>query len=110
MLIKTNTERQNLNELVNNSIDSPDWKVELNTISKTRIDIKIIKIVRKCFVCSDSHLLHNLHIRQDDRVAKLFLPRFFCATCVNPVDALLIKLKPTVPKHLKDIRKQLNNE
>ena len=114
MILKNETRIQSVEKLIDKDLayyeDSSDWKVEINTINESRIDIRITKIVRDCFVCSDSYPLSKLHIRQDDRVAKLFLPRFFCTKCVNPVDAVLNNLKPTVPKHLKDIRNSINNE
>ena len=89
---------------ISHAIDDKEWQVDYSLDSKTKITVKITKVIRQCYSCKRKLPLSSLLVRQDKRVTKLFLPRFFCKSCTDQVDIVLGMLKPTVPKHLKDLR------
>ena len=88
---------------VSQAIDDKEWQVDYSLISETKIQINIIKVIRQCYTCKVKLPISSLYVRQDKRVTKLFLPRYFCKSCTDQVDIILSMLKPTVPKHLKDL-------
>jgi len=78
---------------VDRLVHDDDWKVSITRSSKHHVNVNLLKVYRKCYICGSKLHIDNMVVRQDERVTSLRVPKLLCKKDANDVDYLISLLK-----------------
>ena len=79
------------------------YKIEYSTITEESYQIKITPNYRTCIICKKESRVDSMKFLQDNRVPLLFTGKWLDLKCWINVDAILSRLKSTVPRNLSNL-------
>ena len=96
---------KDLERKVQNIITSnnPRYKVTYNTITEDSYQVKITPLFHNCAICGKESSVDSMKFIQDNRVPLLFIGKWLDLKCWINVDAILSRLKSTVPRNLSNL-------
>ena len=87
--------------IINNN--NKRYKVTYNTITDDSYQVKITPLYRTCAICKKESSVDSMKFIQDNRVPLLFTGKWLDLKCWINVDAILSRLKSTVPRNLSNL-------
>ena len=99
------TKGKDLELKVKNLINSnnPRYKVTYTTITEDSYQVKITPLYQTCAICKKESSVDSMKFIQDNRVPLLFTGKWLDLKCWINVDAILSRLKSTVPRNLSNL-------
>ena len=99
------TKGKDLELKVKNLINSnnPRYKVTYTTITEDSYQVKITPLYQTCAICKKESSVDSMKFIQDNRVPFLFIGKWLDLKCWINVDAILSRLKSTVPRNLANL-------
>jgi len=82
---------------------NPRYKVTYTTITEDSFQVKITPLYRTCAICKKESSVDSMKFIQDNRVPLLFTGKWLDLKCWINVDAILSRLKSTVPRNLSNL-------
>ena len=82
---------------------SNKYKVEYTTLTEDSYQVKITPLFRTCAICKKESRVDSMKFIQDNRVPLLFTGKWLDLKCWINVDAILSRLKSTVPRNLSNL-------
>lgn len=94
-----------LERKVTNLINSNNkrYKIQFSTITEDSYQVKITPLYRTCAICKKESSVDSMKFIQDNRVPLLFTGKWLDLKCWINVDAILSRLKSTVPRNLSNL-------
>jgi len=90
-----------IKDIINSN--SKRYKIEYSTITEDSYQVKITPNYRTCFICKKESRVDSMKFLQDNRVPLLFTGKWLDLKCWINVDAILSRLKSTVPRNLANL-------
>ena len=82
---------------------SNKYKVEYTTLTEDSYQVKITPLFRTFAICKKESRVDSMKFIQDNRVPLLFTGKWLDLKCWINVDAILSRLKSTVPRNLSNL-------
>ena len=79
------------------------YKIQFSTITEDSFQVKITPLYRTCAICKKESSVDSMKFIQDNRVPLLFTGKWLDLKCWINVDALVSRLKSTVPRNLSNL-------
>ena len=79
------------------------YKIQFSTITEDSFQVKITPLYRTCAICKKESSVDSMKFIQDNRVPLLFTGKWLDLKCWINVDAILSRLKSTVPRNLSNL-------
>lgn len=83
--------------------NNPRYKITYTTITEGSYQVKIIPLYQTCAICKKESNVDSMKFIQDNRVPLLFTGKWLDLKCWVNVDAILSRLKSTVPRNLSNL-------
>ena len=93
--------KHKIKDIINSN--SKRYKIEYSTITEDSYQVKITPNYRTCFICKKESRVDSMKFLQDNRVPLLFTGKWLDLKCWINVDAILSRLKSTVPRNLSNL-------
>ena len=93
--------RHKIKSLINSN--NPRYKITYTTITEGSYQVKVTPLFRTCAICKKESSVDSMKFIQDNRVPLLFVGKWLDIRCWINVDAILSRLKSTVPRNLSNL-------
>ena len=90
-----------IKDIINSN--SKRYKIEYSTITEDSYQVKITPLFQTCAICKKESSVDSMKFIQDNRVPLLFTGKWLDLKCWINVDAILSRLKSTVPRNLANL-------